>query len=42
MRKEVYFHGPFSCGIDVMPLLNYEPRIIETSIAKLKATSADG
>ena len=30
------------CGIDVMPPLNYEPEIIKTSIAKLKATLADG
>ena len=42
VRKEIYFHGPVSCRIDVVPLLTYEPGIIETSIAKLKATLADG
>lgn len=29
MMKEIYDRGPISCGIDAMPLLNYEQGIIE-------------
>jgi len=42
MMKGTYYRGPVSCGIDAMPPLNYEPGIIKTMIAKLKATLADG
>jgi len=30
MMKEIYHRGPISCGIDAMPLLNYESGIIKT------------
>merc|ERR1711972_690524 len=30
MMKEIYPRGPISCGIDAMPLLNYESGIIKT------------
>lgn len=30
MMKEIYSRGPISCGIDAMPLLNYESGIIKT------------
>jgi len=29
MMKEIYARGPISCGIDAMPLLNYESGIIK-------------
>merc|ERR1719346_117687 len=31
MMKEIYARGPISCGIDAMPLLNYESGIIKTA-----------
>merc|ERR1712151_506044 len=30
MMREIYARGPVSCGIDAMPLLNYETGIIKT------------
>mmetsp|Transcript_54646 Transcript_54646/g.158148 ORF Transcript_54646/g.158148 Transcript_54646/m.158148 type:complete len:392 (-) Transcript_54646:187-1362(-) len=30
MMKEIYKRGPITCGIDAMPLLNYESGIIKT------------
>ena len=30
MMQEIYSRGPISCGIDAMPLLNYESGIIKT------------
>jgi len=30
MMKEIYNRGPISCGIDAMPLLNYESGIVKT------------
>jgi len=30
MMKEIYHRGPISCGIDAVPLLNYESGIIKT------------
>jgi len=31
MMKEIYQRGPISCGIDAMPLLNYEKGIVKTA-----------
>merc|ERR1711971_1112935 len=36
MMKEIYARGPISCGIDAMPLLNYE-----SGIAKGKGSGTD-
>merc|ERR1712110_932735 len=30
MQKEIYARGPIACGIDAMPLLNYESGIVTT------------
>ena len=29
MQKEIYHRGPITCGIDAMPLLNYESGVMK-------------